>query len=179
MSRCNTAHPLYTRSTNIFGASISEADNVTEPYPDTTRLEFSGPSLACLNGKRRSFPGERSRKLETPRRFQITERDKSTPGVVLLTAKENSCKARMAAVRKKGETHRVGIRVGPNTRVALGNVSEDHATALILLQAADRDFQSNCWASVHYLGQLSEFQCRGVHRCSRRPRSRWGSTSSR
>jgi hypothetical protein len=35
----------------------------------TMRLEFSGPFLESLNEKRQSFPGERSRKLQTHRRL--------------------------------------------------------------------------------------------------------------
>ena len=34
---------------------------------DTTRLEFPGPPLESLNGKRQSFPGERRRKFQTHR----------------------------------------------------------------------------------------------------------------
>ena len=35
----------------------------------TMRLEFSGPSLESLYGKRQYFPGERSRKLQTHGRY--------------------------------------------------------------------------------------------------------------
>ena len=38
------------------------------------RLEFSGPSLKRLNGKRQYFAEERSRKLQTHRRCSVVER---------------------------------------------------------------------------------------------------------
>jgi hypothetical protein len=49
----------------------------------TMRLEFSGPSLETLNGKRKSFPGERSRKLQThrtpgPRRAAVASSSPAT-----------------------------------------------------------------------------------------------------
>ena len=46
LSRCTTAHPLYTRSTNIFGASVSEAVMRPNPRAQTARMTSTSARAA-------------------------------------------------------------------------------------------------------------------------------------
>jgi hypothetical protein len=51
LSLCTTAHPLHTRFTEVFGASISETTMRANPSPDTTEKGYHAPAAHIQSGR--------------------------------------------------------------------------------------------------------------------------------
>ena len=66
MSLCTAAHPLYTRFTNMFGASISETTMRPNPKVRQLRVELEASQVAGVRARALGFGRIVASEIEAP-----------------------------------------------------------------------------------------------------------------